>query len=147
MNSSYKNANVIKSSGIRGLGNRIKSFFRRNAGNGTVQDVFNFYKKMFSPELFKLRVISVKNNVPETESLTHSWIGLLLGKVNPANNSIEVVGGHSVCGYITPMGKYKIYDSMTDKIYDVDWRKLPEQFIYSGIVMIPVGQVAIYTAT
>jgi hypothetical protein len=150
VNSSYKNVNVIKSSGVRGLRNRIGSLFKKNTGNGTAKDVFNFYKNMFSPGIFKLKVISMRNNVPESNSprytLTHSWIGLLIGKVNPANNSIEIAGGHSVCGYITPTGKYKIYDSLTDKVYDVDWRKLPEQFMYSGVVMIPMGQIAIYTA-
>jgi hypothetical protein len=150
VNSSYKNVNVIKSSGVRGLRNRLGSLFKKNTGNGTAKDVFNFYKNMFSPGIFKLKVISMRNNVPESNSprhtLTHSWIGLLIGKVNPANNSIEIAGGHSVCGYITPTGKYKIYDSQTDKVYDVDWRKLPEQFMYSGVVMIPIGQIAIYTA-
>lgn len=150
VNSSYKNVNVIKSSGVRGLRNRLGSLFKKNTGNGTAKDVFNFYKNMFSPGIFKLKVISMRNNVPESNSprytLTHSWIGLLIGKVNPANNSIEIAGGHSVCGYITPTGKYKIYDSQTDKVYDVDWRKLPEQFMYSGVVMIPMGQIAIYTA-
>lgn len=149
VNNSYRNVNVIKSSGVRGFVNRVKSMVRRNTGNGTARDVLNFYKKMFRPELFKLKVISMRNNVPESNSprytLTHSWIGLIVGKVN-ANNSIEIAGGHSVCGYITPTGKYKIYDSQTDKVYDVDWRKLPEQFMYSGVVMIPLGQIAIYTA-
>lgn len=149
VNSSYKNVNVIKSSGVRGFVNRVKSMVRRNTGNGTARDVLNFYKKMFRPELFKLKTVSARNNVAETHSLgyalTHSWIGLIVGKVN-ANNSIEIAGGHSVCGYVTPSGNYKIYDSMNDKIYDVDWRKLPEQFMYSGVVMIPLGQIAIYTA-
>jgi hypothetical protein len=36
---------------------------------------------------------------------------------------------------------------MNDKIYDVDWRKLPEDFRYSKTIMIPVGQIAIYTKT
>ena len=148
VNNSYRNVNVIKSSGMR---SRFRTLFRRNAGDGSAKDVFDFYKKMFSPELFKLRVISPKNNINATNlaggyTLTHSWIGLLVGRVNPATNTIDIMGGHSVCGYVTPMGNYKIYDSLTDKVYDVDWRKLPEEFTYSGVVMIPVGQIAIYTA-
>jgi hypothetical protein len=151
VNNSYRNVNVIKSSGVRGVVNRIKSMFRRNTGNGTAHDVLNFYKKMFSSEFFKLKAISAGKNATETHSpgytLTHSWIGLIVGTVNTTNNSIEIAGGHSVCGYVTPSGNYKIYDSMNDKIYDVDWRKLPEHFIYSNTVMIPVGQIAIYTKT
>ena len=148
INNSYRNVNVIKSSGVRGLAHRMKSLFKNNE-NGNANDMVNFYNKMFKSGVFKLKVISARNNVAESNApgytLTHSWIGLLVGTVNAANNSVEIVGGHSVCGYITPGGKYKIYDSMNDKIYDVDWRKLPEHFRYSNVVMIPVGQIAVYT--
>jgi hypothetical protein len=135
----FRNANVIKSVGLRGFGRpgtaRYSLFVFANkltgskGHGGTVGDLYWFYDKMFPRGDFIIKKFGgftsafgktnpevphsfVKNG--EEYELTHSWI----------NFWVRPVGGHAIAGYKTSRGDFVAYDSAFDKkVPDYDWTR------------------------
>lgn len=140
VNNVFKNVNVIRSSGLRGLGS-LKSarysiasvanaLVRGNGSAGTWGDTVWFYKKMFPGPIFIMKKFGggagrftgrsnpevphflIKNGLKY--ELTHAFIEFW----------IKPVAGHAITGYKTARGDFVAYDSAFDKkVPDYDWTK------------------------
>lgn len=142
INAAYKNVNVIKSSGVRSPFLRLRRAPKNNYEGGTQTDVYNFYKKMFPNGLFILKKYELENiphSLPDGYTLTHGDVSVWY---EPKNGG-DVAEGHAVAGYLTPSGKYKIYDSGSDKVIDYDWTKKQDASYYPDIIHMKV--IAIFT--
>ena len=140
VNNVFKNVNVIRSAGLRGLGSPktaryslasvYNSVAGRQASGGTVGDLKWFYRKMFPETTFiikKFRNIAgqyIGRSNPEvphfltkngmTYELTHAFISFW----------IRPVAGHAITGYKTASGKFEAFDSaLNKKVPDYDWTK------------------------
>jgi hypothetical protein len=146
VSSAFKNTNVIKSSGVRGFDHRVRIFLREglrramardNFEGGTKHDLFNFYRKMFPRGLFIIKEYKGEAPIPHTlaggYTLTHAditaWIRPLALKAN------TIIYGHTIAGYITPTGKYKMYDSASDKVINYDWTRPTQTYWADHIIM------------
>lgn len=135
----FKNVNVIKSVGLRGLGSPkstrysllsvVNALRRGNASGGSVGDMEWFYKKMFPGSIFIFKKFggfaghfgrsnpSVPHFITKNGrnyELTHALISFW----------IKPVAGHAITGYKTARGDFVAYDSGFDKkVPDYDWTK------------------------
>jgi len=140
VNNVFKNVNVIRSAGLRGLGRpgsarySLMSVFNSVAGGdasgGTIGDFKWFYKKMFPESVFIIKKFKgsagrfTGRSNPEVPhfmtknglayELTHAFIYFW---IKPAS-------GHAITGYKTVTGNFVAYDSGFGKrVPDYDWTK------------------------
>ena len=140
VSSVFKNVNVIRSVGLRGLGSPkstryslesvANALVRGNGSVGSVGDFKWFYKKMFPGPIFMLQKFGgitgryvgranpevphflIKNGLKY--ELTHGYIHFW----------VKPVRGHVVTGYKTAAGNFVAYDSaFGKKVPDYDWTK------------------------
>lgn len=141
VNNVFKNVNVIRSAGLRGLGSprstrySIASVYNSVAGGGranggTVGDFKWFYQKMFPGSIFVIKKFKniagqyIGRSNPEVPhfltkngqnyELTHAFISFW----------VRPVSGHVITGYKTASGKFEAFDSaFNQKVPDYDWTK------------------------
>lgn len=152
VNTAFKNVNVIKSANFRGFERRVRIFLKKglraamardNYDAGTKHDMFNFYRKMFPRGLFILKEYDGDTPIPHTlpggYTLTHADISLW----EAPSNASSIIYGHAIAGYITPTGKFKMYDSASDKVIDYDWTHPTQTYWADNIIMVKT--IAVFT--
>jgi hypothetical protein len=154
VNSVFRNANVIRSAGLRGLGSPrsaryslmsvANSLRGGNASGGSVGDMAWFYKKMFPGPMFAFQKFggfgshfgrsnpSVPHFITKNGlkyELTHALISFW----------VKPLSGHAITGYKTARGDFVAYDSGFDKkVPDYDWTK-PARVAAPSIMWEKVG--------
>lgn len=139
VNNVFRNANVIKSTGLRGLGSPRSSRYSLasltnalrggEASGGSVSDMEWFYKATFPGNIFLIKKFGgftghfgrANPPVPHFMSkngmnyeLTHALISFW----------VKPISGHIITGYKTAGGDFVAYDSAFDKkVPDYDWTK------------------------
>ena len=139
VNNVFRNVNVIRSVGLRGLGSPksarysllsiTNSLRGGNASGGSEGDMAWFYKKMFPRSLFVFKRFGgfgrhfdrSNPSVPHfinknglNYELTHALISFW----------VKPIGGHAITGYKTAHGDFVAYDSGFGKrVPDYDWTK------------------------
>jgi hypothetical protein len=139
VNNVFRNVNVIRSVGLRGLGSPksarysllsiTNSLRGGNASGGSEGDMAWFYKKMFPRSLFVFKRFGgfgrhfdrSNPSVPHfinknglNYELTHALISFW----------VKPIGGHAITGYKTARGDFVAYDSGFNKrVPDYDWTK------------------------
>ena len=153
VSAAFKNTNVIKSANFRGFDYRLRIFLKKGlraamARNkydaGTKYDMFNFYRKMFPRGLFIMKECDegpIPHSLPGGYILTHADVSVWTAPANPNTNAI--IYGHAIAGYITPGGKYKMYDSASDKVIDYDWTRPTKTYWDDNIILVKT--IAVYT--
>ena len=155
VNSAFKNTNVIKSANFRGFDHHVRTFLKRGLraamardkyDGGTKHDMFAFYRKMFPRGLFLLKEYQdapIPHTLPGGYTLTHADIAVW--EAPSAASSNTVINGHAIAGYITPTGKYKMYDSGTDKVINYDWTRPTQTYWKDSVLMVKT--IAVFTRT
>lgn len=134
VNNIFRNADVIRSSGLRGPGRySALAFMNKLTGSqghvGNEGDLMWFYKKMFPRSIFLIKKFggfsghfgrsnpSVPHFITKdglNYELTHAWIHFW----------VKPVFGHIITGYKTAQGNFVAYDSaFGKKVPDYDWTK------------------------
>lgn len=139
VSSVFRNVNVIRSVGLRGLGSPkttrysllsvTNKFTGGKAAGGSVSDMAWFYKKMFPRNIFAFKKFGgftshfgrSNPSVPHflmkngrNYELTHALISFW----------VKPLGGHAITGYKTSRGNFVAYDSgFGKKVPDYDWTK------------------------
>lgn len=153
VNSAFKNTNVIRSANFRGFEYRVRTFLKKGLraamardkyDAGTKHDMFAFYRKMFPRGLFILKEYQdepIPHTLPGGYILTHADVSVWEAPSNTSSN--EVIYGHAIAGYITPAGKYKMYDSASDKVIDYDWTRPTRTYWNDNIILVKT--IAVFT--
>lgn len=151
VNSAFKNTNVIRSANFRGFEYRVRTFLKKGLraamardkyDAGTKHDMFAFYRKMFPHGLFLLREYEdtpIPHTLPGGYTLTHADISVW----EAPSDANAIIYGHAIAGYITPTGKYKMYDSASDKVIDYDWTRPTQTYWKDNIIMVKT--IAVFT--
>jgi len=139
VNNVFKNVNVIRSVGLRGLGSpkstrySLASVFNSlrggNASGGTIGDMKWFYKKMFPSSLFVFKKFggfggySGRSNPSVPHFMTKNGLNYELTHAL-ITFWVKPIGGHAITGYKTARGDFVAYDSGFGKrVPDYDWTK------------------------
>ena len=117
---------------------------RDNYEGGTKHDMINFYKKMFPRRLFILKEYegeAIPHSLPGGYVLTHADVSVWAAPANAGPNTL--IEGHAIAGYLTPGGKYKMYDSASDKVINYDWTRPTNTYWEDNIIMTKT--IAVFT--
>jgi len=151
VNSAFKNTNVIRSANFRGFDYRVRTFLKKGLraamardkyDAGTKHDMFAFYRKMFPRGLFILKEYEdgpIPHTLPGGYTLTHADVSIW----EAPSKANEIIYGHAIAGYITATGKYKMYDSASDKVIDYDWTRPTQTYWTDNIIMVKT--IAVFT--
>ena len=144
VNRKYKNYNVIKNIKARRrtinpigmiprFGNTkteyMKRFLKSRSGvtGGTFTDLLNIYEKMFGNDFSyknygkKKSSLLVKNGPNLTPSVIHDGEEYAISHSYIAISAMNGLIGHAVCGYVSRVGTYRIFDSAIDTSFEFDW--------------------------
>jgi hypothetical protein len=128
VHNTFRNMNVIRSAGLRGLGRpwsarysflSVKNALKRgNASGGESADLRWFYEKMFPKGIFIIKKFKGRVNIPHSlgdYELTHAYIRFEIKKPSWA---------HAITGYKTAQGAFGAFDSSSNtKIPEYDWTR------------------------
>lgn len=145
VNKIYSNQNVIRSIGARrrifnpfGMIPRVgeprskfvRRFLKSRSGvtGGTFSDLLNIYEQMFQDDFAykehskKAPSLIIKKGTDFKDIITQDGVEYGISHSYIIISGYKGLIGHAICGYVTKMRNFRIFDSAIDESFSFDWR-------------------------